>query len=230
MIKFGDCLGLMKEIEDSSIDMVYTDIPYGINYKSNKQGQDTRTGVTLKTGRSEYFKKINNDDKIPDIEWLEESFRVLKNGAAIYICVRWDKFGELQQQVLQCGFKVKNMIVFNKSNHGMGDLKGQYAPKHELLLFATKGRHLLNFPNGRNNDVWDVPVKFSGSKRLHPNEKPLPWIVPAILNSTNIGGVVLDPYMGCGSTGQACLENKRNFIGFDNDKEYFDIAKSRLNI
>lgn len=226
-LRFGDCLDLLKELPDNSIDMVYTDIPYGINFKSHKQNHDTRTGKTVKIERNEYFQEINNDDNIPPIEWLKESHRVLKNGTAIYICVHWETFGELKAQVVECGFVPKNMIVLNKSNHGMGDLKGQYAPKHELILFAAKDRHILNFPP-RMNDVWDVPVKFSGARRLHPNEKPVQWIIPAIENSTKIGGVVLDPFMGSGSTGDACLRTGRCFIGFDNDCQYFKIACQRL--
>jgi site-specific DNA-methyltransferase (adenine-specific) len=227
---FGDCITFLKRIPNDFVDLIFTDIPYGINFKSHKQNYDTRSGKTIKVNRKEYFQEINNDDKIPDVKWLQESFRILKEGTAIYICVHWETFGELKSQVIECGFKPKNMIVLNKSNHGMGDLNGQFAPKHELILFAVKGRHLLNFPEKRMNDVWDVPVKFTGAKRFHPNEKPLSWINPAILCSSRENEIVLDPFMGSGSTGESSLKLKRKFIGIDNDKKYFDVAKNRLSI
>jgi site-specific DNA-methyltransferase (adenine-specific) len=230
---FGEAIDFIKSVEDDSIGMVYTDIPYGKNYKSNRQGIDRKASIGRKGEniiRKQYFSQINNDNKIPDIKWLKEAYRVLKNNSAIYVCVSWETFGELKLQAIDAGFKPKNMIVLNKSNHGMGDLKGQYAPKHELILFATKGRHILHFPEKRQNDVWDVPVKFSGSHRLHPNEKPLSWIIPAILNSSSENDIILDPFMGSGSTGEASFKTKRFFYGCDNDKVYFNIAKNRLNI
>jgi DNA modification methylase len=228
---FGDCIELMKDIPAESVDMIYTDIPYGIEFKSNRQGIDrkksvARLGDTI--NKEQYFQEINGDTELPDTEWLLQAHRVLKDGTGIYICVHWETFGELKSQVVCAGFKPKNMIVLNKSNHGMGDLRGQYAPKHELILFAVKGRHILNFPEGRKNDVWDVPVKFSGAHRLHPNEKPLSWIIPAIMNSSQEGDIVLDPFMGSGSTGDASQKTGRNFIGMDNDITYFEIASKRL--
>ena len=223
-----DCVRGMKLFPNQCIDLIITDIPYGINYKSQKQNYDTRSGKTIKIEREEYFQEIQNDDAVP-IEWLLEAFRLLKDGSAIYIFSHWKTWGKLYNAVENAGFKIKNMIVLNKSNHGMGDLKGSYAPKHELLMFATKGRHTLNFPDKRENDIWDVKVKFSGSKRLHPNEKPLSWILPAILNSSNEKDIILDPFIGSGSTAEVCIENNRNFIGIDIDKQYVDIARKRIN-
>lgn len=228
---FGDCVPYLKRIPREFVDMIFTDIPYGINFKSNRQGIDRKKSVARMgdtVNKQQYFTEINNDDCLPSIEWLQESYQIMKDGSAIYICVHWETFGELKNQVIESGFKPKNMIVLNKSNHGMGDLKGQFAPKHELILFATKGRHILNFPEKRMNDVWDVPVKFTGARRLHPNEKPLSWITPAILCSSKVDEVVLDPFMGSGSTGEAAIKTGRKFIGIDNDKNYFDVAKTRL--
>jgi DNA modification methylase len=230
---FGNCVPLLKRLPQEFVNLIFTDIPYGINFKSNRQGLDRKSSIKVGKdvkleNKREYFTQINNDDSLPSIEWLQESYRILKNNSAIYICVHWETFGELKSQVIECGFKPKNLIVLNKSNHGMGDLKGQFAPKHELILFATKGRHILNFPEKRMNDVWDVPVKFTGAKRLHPNEKPLSWISPAILCSSKEDEIVLDPFMGSGSTGEASLKLKRKFIGMDNDKNYVEVARERL--
>lgn len=225
---YNDCLSVLKDIPNEYVDMIFTDIPYGINFKSHKQNHNTRSGKTVRINRDEYFESINGDNSIPDISWLKESYRILKSGSALYTCIHWETMGELKQQIVECGFTPKNLIVLNKSNHGMGDLRGQYAPKHELILFAVKGRHILRFPDGRKNDVWDVPVKYSGSVRLHPNEKPISWIIPAIENSSDEDDIVLDPFMGSGSTGEAAKKLGRKFIGIDNDEKYFKIAQSRL--
>lgn len=224
----SNCEDILKKAGNDTVDLIVTDIPYGINYKSNKQNCNTRTGKSIKIDREEYFDKINNDDEIP-ISWLKDAYRILKNNSAIYIFIHWSKWGELKIAVEEVGFQVKNMIVINKSNHGMGDLKGDYAPKHELVLFAVKGRHILNKANGRLNNVLELPIKFSGAIRLHPNEKPISWAEPFILESSKENDLVLDPFMGSGFVGKAALKNKRKFVGIDNDKKYYDIALKTIS-
>jgi len=231
-IRYGDCLNILSDMEDESVDMVITDPPYGIDYVSNRQGVDRRTSVATRRDtivREAYFNRIENDQSLP-YEWLSLAYRLLKEESAIYIFCHWTMWGELQGHVNNAGFKVKNMLVLKKSNHGMGDLKGSYAPKHELVLFATKGRHILNFPNGRDKDVLDVPVMFSGAKRLHPNEKPESWIEPFVLNSSKENDLVLDPFFGSGVVGAVCERLKRRYIGVEISREYCRVARKRLNL
>jgi site-specific DNA-methyltransferase (adenine-specific) len=222
-LHLSDCEEWLAKRASESVNLILSDIPYGINYKSNKQNHDTRSGVTKKIDRDEYFTEINNDDEIPTA-WLTDAYRILKDNSAMYIFIHWSKWGELKLAVEGAGFKVKNMIVMNKSNHGMGDLKGDYAPKHELVMFATKGRHILNRVDGRKKNVIDVPVKFSGAKRLHPNEKPLSWAETFIQESSKERDIVLDPFMGSGFVGKASIKNSRRFIGIDNDPIHFQTA------
>ena len=214
----GDCNLILPTFESECIDLIVTDIPYGINYKSNMQNYDNHGSTLVKKDKSHYFQQIANDDEIP-IKWLNDAYRVLKNNTAIYIFCHWSKWHILHPAVEEVGFKIKNMIVINKSNHGMGDLSGQYAPKHELLLFAVKGRHILDFENKRMNDVWDKPVKFSGSKRWHSCEKPVSWITPCISNSSKEKDIILDPFAGSGTTGCAAKLLNRNYIMIDIDTQ-----------
>ena len=95
------------------------------------------------------------------------------------------------------GFSIKGMIVIHKSRHGMGCTATSFAPKHELLMFATKGRHELCRPNGRQPDVWLMPVH--AGNRDHPAQKPLARHEPAIAGSSAPGDLVLDPFCGVGS-------------------------------
>jgi DNA modification methylase len=82
--------------------------------------------------------------------------------------------------------------------------------------------------NGRKNNVLDLPVKFSGSKRLHPNEKPVSWAEVFILESSKEENLILDPFMGSGFVGKAALKNNRRFVGIDNDKQYYSIAEETI--
>lgn len=211
----GDALEVVSTLPDESVDLIVTDPPYGINYKSHKQNLDTRHG-SVKINRDEYFAEIVGDDAVP-LEWLRDAYRILKSDSAIYVFCRWDKWAILEAAVKAAGFSVKNMIVMNKTNHGMGDLAGAYAPKHELLLFATKGDHQLRFPEGRGTDVWIAPVLYSGQYRWHQNQKPLKWLSPAILNSSDAGDLVLDPFCGSGSTLVCARSLGRDFLGVEID-------------
>lgn len=223
----GDCIDAIDNLPNESIDVVLTDPPYGINYKSNKQCGDTRHGKEIKVRDKSFFEKIQGDDFLP-LEWIKHSFDKIKVGGAIYIFCQWKKWSELESFVKSSGFMVKNMIVVNKSNHGMGDLAGSYAPKHELILFASKGRHILdNSELGRGKDVFDGKVLFSGSHRYHPNEKPVSWLEPIIKRSCPANGTVLDPFMGSGTTGVVCNDLNRNFIGIEIDDDIFKTAQER---
>jgi DNA modification methylase len=153
----------------------------------------------------------------------------MKDGSAMYVFCHWSKWHLLYSATEEAGFSIKNMIVLSKSNHGMGDLKGSYAPRHELILLATKGRHELRFPSGRSDDIWNVPVKFSGSKRFHPNEKPLSWLMPAIMNSSDKDQLVVDPFMGSGTTGIVAVGMGRKFIGCDVDETYYETSVKRVS-
>lgn len=105
----------------------------------------------------------------------------------------------------------------------MGDLKGSYAPKYEMIIFAHKGRKLLN--GFRYADI--IKASRTGNKN-HPTEKPVDLLETFIKNSSDENAVVFDGFMGSGSTGVACVNLKRNFIGMEIEEKYFKIAKERI--
>lgn len=226
MIFNVDCIQHFKSVADNSVDLIVTDPPYGINYKSNLQDCNRRGGKPVKNNSGFYFETIANDDKV-FTDWIPECYRILKDNSAIYIFCHWSKWHLFFKDVESCGFQVKNMIILDKSNHGAGDLKGQYAPKHELLMFATKGRHILGFQK-RSADIWPVKVKYSGSQRLHPNEKPIEWFENAIINSSKENDLVFDPFMGSGSCLECALRLGRKVLGTEINSEYYKIALNRL--
>lgn len=218
----GDCNNILKTIEDRSIDCIITDPPYGIDFVSKRQTMKRlKGGGEIKTDRLPRFTVIENDSEIP-LEWLEDAYRILKQDSAIYIYCHWSKWGVLSKAVDTVGFNVKNMIVLNKSNHGMGDLTGSYAPKHELLLYATKGKHLLSkrFP-----DVWSVTFTIN---KQHPNQKPFDFIEKAIYASTVPKNTILDPFAGSGQIHLCAFKMMRKCISIEIDKKWFDLMKEKL--
>ena len=210
----GDCLNYMKKIPSESIDLIVTDPPYLINYQSSRRI------------KKEKFEKIKNDVNSQQLicDYFEECNRILKNDTAIYCFCSWHHIDFFKQE-FEKYFKLKNIIVWNKNNHGSGDLKGAYAPKYELILFGHKGRTLLR--EKRISDVIECE-KINSSNLTHPTEKPTKLIEIFIKQSSDILDIVFDGFMGSGSTGVACINTNRKFIGCELDENYFKIAEQRL--
>lgn len=209
----GDCLERMKEIPDGSVDMILTDPPYGMDFQSNRRVVKDK------------FNKIENDK---NVEWLppfvEESYRVMSDNTSIYCFCSWHNIDIFKREIEKL-FKIKNIIVWVKNNHGSGDLKGAYAPKHEFVIYAHKGRSL--FREKRTPDVMEF-AKIHSSKLQHPTEKNIEMLKVFIKNNSDEEQTILDPFMGSGSTGVAAKNLNRNFIGIEMDEGYFNIAQDRI--
>ena len=212
-LMLGDCLERMKEIPDGSVDMILTDPPYGMDFQSNRRVVKDK------------FNKIENDK---NVEWLpsfaEESYRVMSNNTSIYCFCSWHNIDIFKREIEKL-FKIKNIIVWVKNNHGSGDLKGAYAPKHEFVIYAHKGRSL--FREKRTTDVMEF-AKIHSSKLQHPTEKNIEMLKVFIKNNSDEEQTVLDPFMGSGSTGVAAKNLNRKFIGIEMDEGYFKIAQDRI--
>ncbi len=202
----GDCHVLMRAMPASSIGLVVTDPPYGIDYRDG-------------AGR-----RIANDHS-PQIWWLDQAYRVLKLGAAIACFCRWDVEQAFASALKWAGFTLRSQVVWDKQIHGKGDLRRTFAPQHELILFATKGAR-FSFKAGRPKSI--MRFRRPGRERVHPTEKPVPLLRELVRRLSTNDLPVLDPFCGSGSTGEACgLEGKR-FVGIEIDKEYARIARRRI--
>ena len=210
-----DCLEGMKLVNGKSIDMIITDPPYLMNYKSNRR---------IKQEKFDYIMNdINSEEMI--IKYIEECFRILKDNTAIYLFCSWHHIDFFKQE-FEKYFNLKNLIVWNKNNHGSGDLKGAYAPKHELILYGHKGRSL--FREKRIPDVIDFP-KIPSKQLLHPTEKPVGLLELFIKNSSDKDNIIFDGFIGSASTVITCLNTGRQYIGFELDNKYYNIANERVN-
>lgn len=209
----GDCFEILKTVPDSSVDLILTDPPYGINYNSNRRVV------------ADKFERFSLDDNLGWIDdFVAEAYRLLKDDSAIYVFCSWHNV-DIFKQALQRRFKVKNLLVWNKNVHGLGDLKGSFSPKHELCFYAHKGRCLNR--GKRTPDVLNF-AKIPSKELKHPTEKPTALLDLMIKNSSDEGDLVLDPFMGSGTTGLACIGGGRRFMGVEIDKVYFDVAVERL--
>lgn len=200
---------------NESMDLIVTDPPYLINYRSK---------WNLNSNSS---KPILGDDDYNLIERaISEMYRVLKHNAAAYIFCSPKKVEHFIRYCQNAGFTIKNSIVWVKNNWTSGDLKAQYGQQYEIILLLNKGRKCFN--GKRLTDVWyfnRVPFQH----QYHPNEKPVKLLEQCIIKHSGKGDIVLDPFMGSGSVGVSCLDTGRNFIGIEKDMNYYLIARKRIS-
>ena len=207
----GDCLEVMDKLieEGIKVDCILTDPPYGMNFRSNY--------------RKEKYNPITNDNDLDFIEsYFGKCYALLKEDTHIYCFCSWHNIDKFKIE-FEKYFKLKNIIVWEKNNTSMGDLKGSYAPKHEFILYGHKGRRLRN--GFRYADI--IKANRTGNK-LHPTQKPVDLLEIFINQSTNENEIVFDGFIGSGSTGVACMNTGRKFIGIELDNNYFNIAKERI--
>lgn len=221
----GNCLDVLKSLPPESVDLVLTDPPYGISFQSN-MSKDKNYRSRLKT-----VDGIANDGKdntpfLSDV--IDELSRVMKPNTHIYWFTRWDRL-PMQLPLLEKHFKLKNAIIWDKGNGGMGDLTGAYSNRYEVIIFAQKGRRPLNKVDGksRHDDIFKFP-KISPVKLRHSHEKPEALIKFLMDKSSNKGDIVLDPFCGSGTTAAVAKKNRRHFITTEVDAELTQIAKDRL--
>ena len=152
-------------------------------------------------------------------------YRLLKEDSAFYCFCNANHIDFFKQEIEEY-FKVKNILIWIKNNHTAGDLKGAYGKKTEFIIYAVKGRHLLNGKRDVDTLYYNRVV---GNMQLHQNQKPVDLIEFLISKSSQPNDVVLDPFMGSGTTGVACKKINRKFIGIELDDDYYKIAKQRIN-
>ena len=206
----ADSLTVLREMKTESVDAIITDPPYGINYVS-------QTGASIK------------NDKSPFIWFLYDAFRVLKpgeSGRGSLVCfTRWDVEQTFIEAMKLAGFQVKSEVIWDKVYHGMGDTKAAFAPSHENIVFAVKGK--FNFPGHRPKDLVTFK-KINSSQMIHPTEKPVGLLASLITSVTKPGDLILDPFAGSGSTLVAAKKTGRRFIGVELDGQYHQIAQRRV--
>lgn len=211
----GDCMSVMRGIEDESINAVITDPPYGIDFQSARRIDATKRKP-----------KIANDEQ-PFIWFLYDAARVLKKGGALICFCEWRHQDTFRKAIEVAGLTIKSQVIWDRDWHGMGDLQASFAPQHDVIWFATKGKG-FSFKNGRPKSVLRY-LRVGASALVHPNEKPNPLMRQLVKSVTVAGDIVLDPFMGSGSTGVAAKQEGRNFIGIELDDNYASVGEARIS-
>ena len=222
MLLNQDVREVFKTISDNSIDLVVTDPPY----KTTSRGNAGNSGGMLQKDinkKGQVFKHNN----IKPQDYIPELYRVLKEGSHCYIMTNHVNLQEMINVATESGFKFIKCLIWDKGNKIMGQY---YMSSFEYILFLRKGK-AKKINHCGTADILRVPnVKTKGEdgQNLHDTEKPVELMKIMIDNSSQEGDIVFDPFMGIGSTGMACVELNRRFIGVELDEVYFPISKNRI--
>lgn len=213
-LHLGDCLDVLRTIDAESVDSVIADPPYGMDYQSAR-----RIDASARKA------KVLNDAR-PFIWWLHDAHRVTREGGALVCFCEWRHQETFRIAIEAAGYTVKSQVIWDRDWHGMGDLNAAFAPQHDVVWFAVKGRG-FSFKSGRPHSVLRFR-RVAAEALVHPTEKPVALMEHLVAKVTPAAGTVLDPFAGSGSTGVACVNTGRRFIGIEREPKYFEIARERI--
>ena len=207
-----DCLNIFKVIENNSIDLVITDPPY-----KKVQGGCTNHAVKLTGATKEDMSsgKFFKENIIGFNEWIPEVYRVLKNDTHCYIFSDDRNLYNILDIGIKAGFKVLNILTWKKTKHSPNRY---YLKNSEFIVLFRKGK-AKNINNMGTFQVLEFP---NVPKKIHPAEKPFDLIECLLLNSSNPGDLVMDPFSGSGVLMRTCIKNNRKFICVEKDENYYN--------
>ena len=218
----NDCVIGMQELQNNSVDAIITDPPYNIARDNNFKSMG-RAGIDF----GEWDKGFNL------ISWLPIAIEKLKKGGNIIIFTSWKNTTPIIKELEKINCEAKDMIRVEKSNPMPRNRDRRFVTDYEIAIWAVKKGAKWTF--NRFDEKYERPLietsvtpKSQKIDKGHPTQKPLyamEWLIERL---TNDGDVVLDPFMGSGTTGVACQNLNRDFIGCELSDEYFEMAQKRL--
>lgn len=234
MLYCDDCITVMKHLKNNSIDMIFADPPY---FLSNG-GLTIKSGKIASVNKGEWDKKENYIDTNKfTYNWLLECFRLLKTGGTIWVSGTYHNIFEIHENLQKIGYKIINIIIWHKTDPPPLIYKNKFKFSYEFIIWASKDKHsffeyqkMFSINNEEMHDVWNIPAVQLHEKKFgyHPTQKPMVLLERIILASTKENDLILDPFMGSGTTGVVAKKLNRNFIGIEKEKQYFELSAKRI--
>ena len=224
MIKLynDDCIKKIATMPRNKVDAIITDPPYNISRDNNFKTMN-RAGID--------FGEWDKDFDL--VSWIKYCEPVLKKGGNIVIFNSWKNMSYIVDELEKNNFEVKDLIRWEKTNPMPRNRDRRFITDYEVAVWAVKKGDKWTF--NRLSETYERPEIVCGvtSKKEkidggHPTQKPvevMEWLIKRLSNENDI---ILDPFMGSGSTGVACKNTNRRFIGIELDKDYYNIAIKRL--
>ena len=230
----------MKAIPDEKIDLVVTDPPFAINFKAKKANYN-RTGSRVLSGYNEITKENYYEFTL---NWMSQCFRILKESGGMYVFSGWNNLGDILNAIEEIGFITVNHIIW-KYQFGVVTNRKFVTSHYHCLYICKNDKKRKFFPYERfgkeekNNqgrslhykdkeDVWEIKREYWTGDEKTPTKLPAEIIKKILQYSSEEGDLVFDPFLGSGQTAVVSKLLKRNYIGFEIVKEYFDFISKRL--
>lgn len=239
----GNCVDLMNDLPEASVDLIFADPPYNLQLEGNlmRPNSSNVDGVNDDWDQFDSFQAYDDYTLV----WLSAARRVLKPDGTLWVIGSYHNIFRVGTILQNLGFWMLNDVVWRKTNP-MPNFRGRrFTNAHETLIWCAKSKeskYLFNYEamKSLNEDLqmrsdWELPI-CTGRERLkknglkvHPTQKPESLLYRIILSSSEVGDTVLDPFFGTGTTGAVAKKMGRKFIGLELEKEYIDIARERIN-
>jgi len=238
----GDSLEELKKIPRETFDLIFADPPYNLQLKSELTRPD-RSKVSAVNDKWDQFENFKKYDDFT-YEWLSECKRILKKDGAIWVIGSYHNIFRVGTAIQNLGFWILNDVIWNKNNP-MPNFRGtRFTNAHETLIWASKNeksKYTFNYQSLKclNDDLqmrskWDLPI-CNGSERLkkdgkkiHSTQKPEALLHRILLATSNKNDLILDPFLGSGTTATVAKKLVRNYFGIEKEKNYFKAAEQRL--
>jgi len=239
----GDCVEVLKSLSSESVDLIFADPPYNLQLKKKLNRPDNSL-VNAVNDDWDKFSSFTNYDVFTE-NWLRECKRILKPNGSIWVMGSYHNIFRIGTILQNLNFWILNDIIWNKVNP-MPNFKGtRFTNAHETLIWASKDQNSkytfnYNAMKSLNGDLqmrsdWNLAI-CSGKERLslngnklHSTQKPEALLSRIILSSTKIGDIVLDPFLGSGTTAAVAKKYNRNWIGIEKEENYTLEAKKRID-
>ena len=226
----GDALDVMRKMPDSCLDLVVTSPPYNLKNSTGHGMKDGRGGkwanAALVNGYTDHNDNMPHDEYAKwQRDCLTEMFRLIKDNGAIFYNHKWRvQAGLLQdRQDIVAGFPVRQIIIWRRKG-GFNFNKGYFLPTYEVIYMICKKDFVLAKGANSHGDIWEFTQEM---KNEHPAPFPVA-LIERIISSTD-AQIILDPFMGSGTTAVAAKKLNRNFVGIELSSEYVELSKKRLD-
>jgi len=234
LLYLGDCIEVMKKLERNKVDLIFADPPY---FLSN-DGQSIRSGKVVSVNKGDWDKKENYDNVDSfTYNWLKECYRILKYDGTIWVSGTHHNIFDIEKNMKKIGFKIINIVIWHKSDPPPLIYKNKFRFSYEFIIWAKKGgKHYFNYDemysvnNQEMEDVWFMDAVQMGEKKhgYHPTQKPEALLDRIIKATSKEGDIVLDPFLGSGTTCFVAKKLNRKYIGIEKEEKYFKIAMKRI--
>lgn len=228
----GDCLKVMDALIEQGItvDAIIADPPYNIVEKIGNnihifRQSEKQNDVSI-TKENMAF-----DIGFDQLPWLKRIPKILKKGGNLIIFNDWENMGDIAKELRKHKIKVKCLNHWQKSNPCPAEWGRRFVAGREYFLHCTNsGKYKFNVDK-LHKGCFDYPLTKQSEKKhgKHPNQKPLALMIELLDILTVEGQLVLDPFMGSGTVGLACIATNRDFIGIDNVRKFVNLAEKRIN-